>query len=278
MAPKTAYVTGGASGIGKAVAEMLAKRGIRVAIADANIGQAEAVARTLPGAALAVALDAATWDSQISAFKAVLGGFGRIDYVYAIAGIGEKVWIPNDPTSTDFVEPNLKVLDVDLNGVLYTCALAIQQMRRQEPDEAGFRGKIAVTASVCGFYCVPTLPIYTAAKHGVVGFTRSYGKHLPEEQITLNAICPNVVRTNISNEVFYSAMESRGLLVSMESVVQAFEQCLDGNISGETLEIEPKTGIVSRTGPEPLDREAEETLKLLHQRGAPLQAIGAQLG
>lgn len=73
-------------------------------------------------------------------------------------------------------------------------------------------------------------------------------------------------------------MESKGLLVSMESVVQAFEQCLDGNISGETLEIEPKTGIVSRTGPEPLDREAEETLKLLHQRGAPLQAIGARLG
>ncbi|GIZ43260.1 hypothetical protein CKM354_000649200 [Cercospora kikuchii] len=219
MTPKSAYVTGGASGIGKAVAEMLAKRGIRVAIADANIGQAEAVARTLPGKALAVALDAATWDSQISAFKAVLGEFGRIDYVYAIAGIGEKVWIPNDPTSTDFVEPNLKVLDVDLNGVLYTCALAIQQMRRQEPDETGFRGKIAVTASVCGFYCVPTLPIYTAAKHGVVGFTRR-----------------------------------------------------------ETLEIEPKTGIVSCTGPEPLDREAEETLKLLHQRGAPLQAIGAKLG
>lgn len=119
---------------------------------------------------------------------------------------------------------------------------------------------------------MPTLPIYTAAKHGVVGFVRSYGKHLPREQITLNAICPE-----ISKEDFYSVMEAKGLLVPMELVVQAFEQCLDSSISGETLEIEPKTGIVSRSGPEPLDQETEESMNMLHARGAPLHAIGTKL-
>lgn len=69
---------------------------------------------------------------------------------------------------------------------------------------------------------MPTLPIYTAAKHGVVGFVRSYGKHLLREQITLNAICPDMVRTGISKEDFYSIMEAKGLLVPMKLVVQAF--------------------------------------------------------
>ncbi|EME79527.1 uncharacterized protein MYCFIDRAFT_87321 [Pseudocercospora fijiensis CIRAD86] len=270
MAVKTAYVTGGASGIGRAVVEMLAKRGVRVAVADVNLPGAQQVVSSLKDG-LAVELDAASWESQLAAFQKTLEEFGRIDYVFAIAGIGEKRWLANDPNSTDFVKPDLTTLDIDLNGVLYTAALAIQQMRRQEPDEREIRGKITVVASVCGFYCVPTLPIYTAAKHGVVGFVRSYGKHLLTEAITLNAICPDVVRTNISTDAFYSQMEAKGLIVSMESVTQAFEQCLDENISGETLEIEPKSGVFLRSGPEPFDQEAEETLKLLHQRGLHLQ-------
>ncbi|KAK4629690.1 Short-chain dehydrogenase/reductase prx7 [Fulvia fulva] len=129
-----------------------------------------------------------------------------------------------------------------------------------------------VTASVCGFYCVPTLPIYTAAKHGVVGFVRSYGKHLPAEGISLNAICPNVVRTSISTETFYSDMQARKLLVPMETVVQAFERCLDADISGETLEIETRSGITHRSAPEPFDQDAADTLALLHVRGSPLHA------
>lgn len=149
-----------------------------------------------------------------------------------------------------------------------------------------------VTASVCGFYCVPSkcrlvcievleprlttvpiaLPIYTAAKHGVVGFVRSYGKHLPAEGISLNAICPNVVRTSISTETFYSDMQARKLLVPMETVVQAFERCLDADISGETLEIETRSGITHRSAPEPFDQDAADTLALLHVRGSPLHA------
>ena len=69
---------------------------------------------------------------------------GRIDYVYSIAGIGEKVSVPNDPKAKGFVKPDLSVLDVDLYGFLYTSSLALQQMRRQEEGEDGFRGKSEV--------------------------------------------------------------------------------------------------------------------------------------
>ncbi len=98
-------------------------------------------------------------------------------------GIGERTWTPHQDGGKGFVKPDLSVLDIDLTGVFYTVSLAIQQMRRQEPDQNGFRGKsksvphpcggeqktdmsvqVGCVASVCGFYCVPTLPVYTAAK------------------------------------------------------------------------------------------------------------------
>ena len=87
-------------------------------------------------------LDAADWNSQAEAFAKAVGQFKRIDYVYPIAGIGERVWTPNDPTATSgFVKPDLSVIDIDLSGVLYTISLAVQQFRRQEVGKNGTRGK-----------------------------------------------------------------------------------------------------------------------------------------
>lgn len=157
MPQKTAYVTGGASGIGRAVAELLVSRGVRVAIADINLEGAKATADSLgprsrnnnneqtadDTTVTAYELNAADWDSQVSVFEKVVKEFGRIDYVYPIAGIGEKISIPNDPAAKGFIKPDMSVLDVDLYGFIYSTSLAIQQMRRQEKDEQGFRGKSA---------------------------------------------------------------------------------------------------------------------------------------
>ncbi|KAI7483798.1 hypothetical protein KC351_g4912 [Hortaea werneckii] len=267
MPQKTAYITGGGSGIGRAVTTMLVNRGYKVAVADLNYAHAKDVATALGPQVNAYEVDAASWDSQMKAFQQALEDLGgRIDFVCPIAGIGERRSIPNDPTSTGFVKPDLTCLDVDLYGVTYTVSLAVQQMRRQERDEEGVRGKIAVTASVCGFYCVPTLPIYTAAKHGVVGLTRSHGAYLPEEHITLNAVCPNVVRTSISTEDFYEKLEAKALLTPMTSVVNAFEKILDGKFSGQCLEAGPKGGIDFRQPAEHLDRETAELMQLLYER------------
>lgn len=147
MPPKTAYLTGGASGIGRAVTERLVARGIQVAVADINLKGAEEVASTLNAKAKAelvfpYQVDVADWESQRKAFEQVVQNFGRVDLVFPIAGIGEREgWIPNDPKATGFTKPDLTALDVNLNGALYTTSLAIQQMRRQDKDESGFRGK-----------------------------------------------------------------------------------------------------------------------------------------
>ena len=133
---------------------------------------------------------------------------------------------------------------------------------------------VGCVASVCGFYCCPTLPLYTAAKHAVVGFTRSYGKYLPEEGITLNSACPNVIRTNNSTPQFYDSLEQKGLLTPIEGVIEVFETLLGKNsASGECYEIGPNyksQGVIQTKGPPYLDDESAEVFDLLYHRGRPL--------
>jgi hypothetical protein len=117
---------------------------IKVFIADRDQDGAQKVVDALnkdSQVAKCAHLDAASWNSQAKAFSQAVADFGRIDYVYPIAGIGERVSIPNDPQATGFQMPDLTVLDVDLTGVLYTVSLAVQQFRRQEPGSNGLRGQ-----------------------------------------------------------------------------------------------------------------------------------------
>lgn len=118
---------------------------IRVFIADRDEEGAQKLADELNKSSDHIArvshVDTANWNSQAKAFSQAVAEFGRIDYVYPIAGIGERPWIPNDPNGTGFVMPDLSAIDVDLTGVLYTVGLAVQQFRRQEPGKNGFRGK-----------------------------------------------------------------------------------------------------------------------------------------
>jgi NAD(P)-dependent dehydrogenase (short-subunit alcohol dehydrogenase family) len=177
----------------------------------------------------------------------------------------------------EFAKPDLSVLDVDLTGVLYTIALAIQQFRRQDPlpwsssaSKKQYRGKIGLVASVCGFYCVPSLPIYTAAKHALIGLTRSYGVLVKEEGMVLSAVAPNVVRTGISSSAFYDKMEEEGMLTPMESVLEAFKEIVEGDGSGVVYECGPKGGVVVRQGSEYLDEESGKCCELLLERGRGL--------
>jgi NAD(P)-dependent dehydrogenase (short-subunit alcohol dehydrogenase family) len=147
MAPKTAYITGGAAGIGLAVAQALNQRGMRIIVADINLSAAQEAVRQLQETSatneehLAVEVDVSSWESQVAAFEKALEAAKRLDVVIVNAGVGEKAFVPNGGAGQGFVKPNLNILEVDLNGFLFTSALAIQQMRRQEPDEDGLRGR-----------------------------------------------------------------------------------------------------------------------------------------
>ena len=199
---------------------------------------------------------------------------GRIDYVFPIAGIGERAWLPPAKETNqmaEFAKPNLACVEVDLTAVLYTVSLAVQQFRKQEPSKEGFRGKVGAVASVCGIYCVPTLPVYTAAKHGVLGFVRSYGKYLPAEDITMNAVLPNVVRTGISTTVFYDKIEKEGILTPIETVIDALDSMLgESDMSGETLEAGPRGPAKKRVGVDWLDKPSERSMEVAYHRSYPL--------
>lgn len=148
MMSKTAYVTGGASGIGLAVAHALNQRGMRIVIADINLaGAQEAVSKLQQSTStdqehFAVEVDVSSWESQLAAFEKALEVVQRLDIVIVNAGVTEAAFVPNDGgKGQGFVKPNLRTLDINLNGFLYTSALAIQQMRRQEIDADGVRGR-----------------------------------------------------------------------------------------------------------------------------------------
>lgn len=200
---------------------------------------------------------------------------GRIDFVAPIAGIGERQWLPFPVESTAaeaqaFAKPDLSVLDVDLNGVLYTVALAMQHFRRQTRTKDGLLGRIGLVASVCGMYCVPSLPIYTAAKHALVGLTRSYGKLLVDEGITVNAVAPNVVQTSISSPLFYDKLAKENLLTPMDGLMDAFKAMLNSICSGEVFECGPAGGWTKREAAEYLDRGSAEICNLLNVRARSL--------
>lgn len=114
---------------------------VKVCVADKNFDGAKATADKIGKGAFAVEVSVTDWDSQKAAFEKAVKEFGRIDYVFPIAGIGERKAIKNDPTATEYEKPDLTVLDVDLNGVLYTAFLAIQQFRHQDKDNTGYRGR-----------------------------------------------------------------------------------------------------------------------------------------
>lgn len=125
-APKTVIVTGGASGIGLAMVEHFASQGNNVAIFDVNLEVGNqvlsSVAEKNPKAKIQFKkCDVSSWDNQAQAFKDVFHEFGRIDIVMANAGISEQggsalASIEEDEPK----EPNLKIMDVDLSGVIYS--------------------------------------------------------------------------------------------------------------------------------------------------------------
>lgn len=139
MTSEFAFITGAAGGVGKAMATSLASKGTKVFIADRDAVGAAATATELNGEYSVV--DAADWKSQAAAFQRAVDLFGRVDYVLAVAGVGENQWMPAADSGSGFQKPDLSVIDINVTGMLYTVSLAVQQFRRQPPNAHGFRGK-----------------------------------------------------------------------------------------------------------------------------------------
>ncbi|KDQ55639.1 hypothetical protein JAAARDRAFT_59630 [Jaapia argillacea MUCL 33604] len=197
-----AIVTGGSSGIGLIITKMLLSNKANVTILDVNEPPLASLQSTYPTSRITFhACDVSSYASQLNAFEsAFTESSGKLDIVIANAGIsaehrpGQSFTAPppSFPLSPE-APPPLKTLEVNLVGCLYTVWLGMQFIRR-----GGRGGSIMCTASNAGIYPFRLAPIYAAAKHGVVGVVRSLGPVLEGEGITINAIAPSIIRTNLA--------------------------------------------------------------------------------
>lgn len=192
---KTALVTGGASGIGRAAAIALAREGARLAVADrAEPSETVAAINAAGGQAIAIAADV-TDEAQVAAMVArTVAAYGRLDCAFNNAGIAPRHVGPAGQRIHEMSRESFTaMLDVNLTGV-FLC------IKHEVPHMLGAGGAIVNTASIAGLLGLPTASNYTAAKHGVVGLTRAAALEYAMDKIRVNAVCPGYVRTPMTDE------------------------------------------------------------------------------
>jgi NAD(P)-dependent dehydrogenase (short-subunit alcohol dehydrogenase family) len=185
----TAIVTGGASGIGRALAQELAQRGSEVVLADLQIEMAENVAsgiRDSGGKAKAVNLDVTDFSAMERLVQETFDRTGRLDYIFNNAGIAIGC-TANHYTISDWN----KIIDINLRGVVNGVQAAYFIMIEQ-----GF-GHIVNTASMAGLMPNPLAVAYATTKHAVVGLSKSLRTEAAQMGIRVSVLCPGVIRTPI---------------------------------------------------------------------------------
>ena len=186
---RRAIVTGGARGIGLAVAERFAASGARVAIWDRDATTAAAEADRIGQVGLAV--DVADPDAVAAAFERSELLVGPIDILVTSAGITG----PNLPVETYPVDAWRQVLDVDLTGPFLCSRAVIPGMKARD------YGRIVHIASIAGKEGNPNASAYSATKAGVIALTKSLGKELAQTGVRVNCVTPAAVRTEIFDQM-----------------------------------------------------------------------------
>lgn len=191
---KVAFITGCGSGIGESTALHFAGQGIAVAGCDINAAAGEAVAekiRSAGGDALFVQADVSDEADVERAIAAAISTFGQIDYAVNNAGI-EGVLAPFEQTAAaDFDH----VIAVNLRGVFLCMKHELKHMHARDA------GSIVNISSVMGLVGAPMIVQYVAAKHGVIGLTKSAAAEFATTAVKINAICPGGVETALVRSV-----------------------------------------------------------------------------
>ena len=191
FAGQRAIVTGGASGIGQAVAARLMAEGANVAIWDMNRDSIAAARKAIGPDTVGTVVDVSDYSSVDAAAIAAQERFGGIDILVCSAGITG----PNTPLADYPVDAWRKVMEVNVNGVFHCNRAVVPHML------TGNYGRIVNIASVAGKEGNPNASAYSTSKAAVIGLTKSLGKELAQKNITVNAVTPAAVKTAIFDQM-----------------------------------------------------------------------------
>ncbi len=235
---KAAVITGGASGIGWATAEMLAAKGASVVIADLVEAQGVETVKAIEasgGHAAFIKADVTDEDDSRRMLELAVDRFGGLDILYNNAGIA--VGLPGYPRAE--IKRWRRVLEIDLQAVILGCHFAASLM---EPKG----GVIINTASMAGLYPYKEDPVYGAAKAGVINFTYSLAPWAAKRNIRVNCVCPGVVDTPLVRrgiEAAKRAGQTAGIPAKILHPRQIAEAVLslieDDSLFGRALEVRP---------------------------------------
>ena len=197
---RSAIITGGAQGIGRAIAFKLSEEGAHIIVSDKNIEAAQKTSQDIErggGKAVAVEVNVANHESVARMVETSLNVSSRIDILVNNAGITrDNLLIRLEDDDWD------SVLDVNLKGVFYCTRAVAKVMMKQR------QGRIVNISSVVGLIGNPGQANYAASKAGILGFTKSTARELAPRGITVNAVAPGFIETDMTQSLPEKAKET----------------------------------------------------------------------